>query len=120
LSLQDWVVEIHCKCVEKYGIVENAISIIVKEFCATNRKHLKPLVILKPLVKSLFVLKSFHEIIYILDTINDGHIPIITPKINLKSYYYWKDFYSTLNQKVVHAKCSFGDYDYGWACSVHG
>jgi hypothetical protein len=76
-------VEIHCKCVEKYGIVENATSIIAKEFFATIRKHLKPLVILKPLVKSLLVLKSFHEIIYILDTINDSHIPIITPKIKI-------------------------------------
>ncbi len=94
MSLQDWAVEIHCKCVEKYGIVENTTSIIAKEFCATIRKHLKPLVILKPLVKSLLVLKNFRQIIYILDTTSDSHIPII--RRNLKSYYYWKDFCSTL------------------------
>jgi len=113
-------VKIHCICVEKYGIIENAISIIAKEFCATIRKHLKPLGILKPSVKSLLVLKSFHEIIYILDTINDSHISIFTPRINLKYYYYSKKNYSTLIQRVVNAKCSFGDYDYWWASNIHG
>ncbi len=63
---------------------------------------------MKPLLKSLLILKSFHEITYILDTINDSYIPIITPKINLKSYYYSKDFHSTLIQRVVNANVVLG------------
>jgi hypothetical protein len=55
----------------------------------------------------------------ILCVINGSHVPIIAPTVNPKSYYCQKGLYSTLIQRVIGAKCSFSDYDYGRACSIH-
>jgi hypothetical protein len=58
---------------EVYGIVKNITSIIMREFCATIRKHLKPLLVTKLSInrskKSLLVLKVYMKWFYILDAI---------------------------------------------------
>jgi hypothetical protein len=58
---------------EVYGIVKNITSIIMREFCATIRKHLKPLLVTKLSInrskKSLLVLKVYMKCFYILDAI---------------------------------------------------
>jgi hypothetical protein len=52
-------------CGEVYGIVKNTTSIIMREFCSTIRKHLKPLVTPKltrdNIKKSLLVLRACME-----------------------------------------------------------
>ncbi len=63
--------------------------------------------------------ESLHGIPYILGAIVDSQIPIVAPKVNSKSYYCQKGFYSTLIQEIVDAKCNFWDYDYGWARNIH-
>jgi hypothetical protein len=110
-------------CGEVYGIAKSMASILVREFCIAIRKRLKPLMIHK-LIKNKIkeITTSFerlYEIPYILGAINGSHVPIIAPKVNPKSYYRWKGFYYTLIQGVVDPKCSFCDYDYGWASSIH-
>ncbi len=86
-------------------------SIIVREFCVAIRKHLKPLVIhkmTKNKIKEIITrFERLHGIPYILCVINGGHVLIIALKVNPKSYYCQKDFYSTLIQGVIGAKCSF-------------
>ncbi len=61
------------------------ILIIMKEFCATIRNHLKPLVIFKLLknkVKNIIVsFESLHVILYILGAIDDNHIPIVAIRL---------------------------------------
>jgi hypothetical protein len=110
-------------CGEVYGIVESTTSIIVREFCVAIRKHLKPLVIPKLTrnkIKDFIIgFERLHGIPYILGAIDGSHVPIITPKVNPKSYYYQKGFYSKLIQGLVDAKCSFWDYHYEWASSIH-
>jgi hypothetical protein len=56
---------------------------------------------------------------YILGAIHGSHIQIVAPKVDPKSYHYRKGFYSTLIQGIIDAICSFWDYDYGWARSIH-
>jgi hypothetical protein len=98
-------------CGKVAEIVKNTTSIIMKEFCSTIRKHLKPLVIpklTKDIIKEIiFGFESVHGIPYILGSIDGNHIPIVARKVDPKSYYYQKKFYSTLIQKVVNAKCRF-------------
>jgi hypothetical protein len=52
-------------CGEVYGIVKSTTSIIMREFCSTIRKHLKPLVTPKltryKIKKSLLVLRACME-----------------------------------------------------------
>jgi hypothetical protein len=78
--------------VEVYGIVESVVSIIVREFCSTIRKHLKPLMIpklTKDKIKEIIAgFESLHGISYILDVIYGSHIPIVAFKVDQKSYYY--------------------------------
>jgi hypothetical protein len=108
---------------EVYGIVKSMASIIVGEFCVAIRNHLKPLVIpkmIKTKIKEIITrFECLHGIPYIICVINGSHVPIIAPKVNLKSYYCQKGLYSTLIQGVIGAKCSFQDYDYAWACGIH-
>ncbi len=110
-------------CGEVYGIVESTKSIIVKEFCVAIRKSLKPLVILKltrnKIKKITIGFECLHEIPYILGAIDGNHVLVIAPKVDPKSYYCQKGFYSTLIQGVIDAKCSFRDYDYGWVGNIH-
>ncbi len=99
-------------CGEVYGIAKNISSIIVREFCSTIRKHLKPSVIPKLIrdeIKKKFTVgfESLHGIPYILGVIDGSHIPIVTLKVNPKSYYCQKRFHSTLIQKIVDAKMKF-------------
>jgi hypothetical protein len=42
-----------------------------------------------------------HGIPYILGVIDGGHIPIVALKVDPKSYYCLKWFYSTLIQRIV-------------------
>jgi hypothetical protein len=83
----------------------------MREFCVAIRKHLKPLVIPKltrnKIEEITFFFECLHGIPYILGAINGSHVPIITPKVDPKSYYYHKGFYSKLIQGIVDAKCSF-------------
>jgi hypothetical protein len=110
-------------CGEVYGIVESTKSIIVKEFCVAIRKSLKPLVILKlsrnKIKKITICFECLHEIPYILGAIDGNHVLVIAPKVDPKSYYCQKGFYSTLIQGVIDVKCSFQDYDYGWVGNIH-
>jgi hypothetical protein len=110
-------------CGEVYGIAKSTTSIIVREFCVAMKKNLKPLVILKltrnKIKKITIDFKCLHGIPYILGAIDGNHLLVIAPKVDPKSYYCQKGFYSTWIQGVVDAKCSFWDYDYGWACSIH-
>ncbi len=109
-------------CGEVYGIAEST-SIIMREFCVAIRKHLKPLVIPKLIrnkIKEITIgFECLHGIPYILGAKDGSHVPIITPKVDPKSYYYQKGFYSKLIQGVQDAKCSFWDYDYGWVGSIY-
>ncbi len=79
-------------CGEVYGIAESTTSIIMREFCVTIRKHLKPLVIPKLTrnkIKEITIgVECLHGILYILGAIDGSHVPIITPKVDPKSYYY--------------------------------
>jgi hypothetical protein len=94
-------------------IAKSITSIIMKEFCLTIKKHLKPLVtpkLIKDIIKKItYSFESLHGIPYILGAIYDNHIPIITPKVDPKSYNCQKRFYSTLTQGIVDTKCSFWD-----------
>jgi hypothetical protein len=51
--------------------------------------------------------------------IDKSHISIISPRIDPKSYYCSKGYYTTLIQRLVDAKCMFWDFDYGWAGSIY-
>ncbi len=110
-------------CGKVYGIATSTTSIIVRELCSTIRNHLKPLVIPKLIrnkIKKIIVsFESLHGIPYIQSAIDGNYIPIVAPKVDPKSYYCWKGFYSTLIQGNVNAKCIFWDYDYGWVGSIH-
>jgi hypothetical protein len=110
-------------CGEVYAVAESTTSIIVKEFCVTIRKSFKSLMIFKltrnKIKKITIGFECLHGILYILGAINGNHVLVIAPKVDPKSYYCQKGFYSTLIQGVVDAKCSFWDYDYGWASSIH-
>jgi hypothetical protein len=110
-------------CGKFYGTVESTTSIIVRKLCSTIRNHLKPLVIpklTKDKIKKIIVgFESLHGIPCIMGAINGNHIPIVTPKVDPKSYYCQKRFYFTLIQGIVDAKCNFWDYDYGWVRSIH-
>ncbi len=110
-------------CGEVYSFAKSMTSIIMKKICVTIRKHLKPLVIPKLTrnkIKEITIrFKCLHGIPCILGAIDGSHVPIIAPKVDPKSYYCWKGFYSTLIQGGINAKCSFWDYDYGWASNIH-
>ncbi len=78
-------------CGELYGIVDSTTSIIVNFFGVVVRKHLKPLVMpkltrnkIKEITTSF---EHLHGIPYILGAMDGNHIPIITPKVDPKSYY---------------------------------
>jgi hypothetical protein len=81
------------------------------QFCVAIRNHLKPLVIPKLTrnkIKEITIsFECLHGTPYILGAIDGSHVPIITPKIDPKSYYCQEGFYSTLIQEVVNANCSF-------------
>jgi hypothetical protein len=108
---------------EVYGISRSSASIIIREFCTTIKKHLKPLVIRKQIESSLRAMaaefEKLHRIPYIIGTIDGSHIPIIAPPIDPTSYYYRKGFYSTLLQRAVDKDCKFWDFDFGWARRCH-
>ncbi len=98
-------------CGEVYGIAKSMTSIIVRVFCVAIRKHFKPLMIHKLIRKKIKEItigfEYLHGIPYIQGAIDGSHVPIITTKVDPKSYYYRKCFYSKLIQGVVNAKCSF-------------
>ena len=106
-------------CAKTYGIHESTPSIIVREFCAAIKKHLKPLVIEKQFKTTLSrIAAEFEELRglpYVIGAVDGSHIPIIASPIDPTSYYCRKGFYSALLQGVVDSKCKFWDYDFGWA-----
>jgi hypothetical protein len=110
-------------CGEVYGISRSSTSIIVREFCATIKKHLKPLVIRKQTESSLRAMaaefEKLHGIPYIISAVDGSHISIIAPPIDPTSYYCRKGFYSALLQGVVDKDCKFWDFDFGWAGRCH-
>ena len=112
-----------CGCAKTYGIHESIASIIVREFCATIEKHLKPLVIEKQSKTTLSrIVAEFEELRglpYVIGAVDGSHIPIIAPPIDPTSYYCRKGFYSALLQGVVDSKCKFWDYDFGWVGCCH-
>ncbi len=81
-------------CREVYGIAESTTSIIVRKFCVTIIKHLKPLVIPKSTrnkIKKITIgFEHLHGNPYILGAMDGSHVPIIAPKVDPKSYYCWK------------------------------
>jgi len=91
-------------CGKVYGIVESTTLITVRELCSTIKNHLKPLVIpklTKDKIKKIIVgFESLHGIPYILGAIDGNHIPIVAPKVDPKSYYCRKGFYSTLIKEL--------------------
>ncbi len=108
------------RCGKVNGIVKSIATIIMRKLYSTIRKHLKPSVIPKDKIKEIIVdFKTLHEIPYILVAIDGSHVPIVEPKVDPKSCYFLKGFYFTLIQGIANAKCSFWDYDYGWARSIH-
>ncbi len=52
--------------------------------------------------------ESLYRIPYILDIINGSQISIVALKVDPKSYYCWKGFYSTLIQGIIDAMYCFG------------
>jgi hypothetical protein len=86
-------------CGEVYDIIESMELVIGIDFFAIIIKLLKSLVIPKLIrnkIKEIVIgFKSLHKISYILGGINDGHIPIIAPNIDPKSYYCWEGFHYT-------------------------
>jgi hypothetical protein len=64
-------------------------------------------------------LKILHGIPLVFGVIDGSYISIIAPKVDPKSYYCFKGFYSTLIQGIVDAKCMFWRFDYGWIGSIH-
>jgi hypothetical protein len=76
-------------CGEMYGLVESITFIIIKDFYATIRKHLKHLVIEK-LTKSIRRManefEEFQGTLYIFGVVNGNHILIIAPLINPTLY----------------------------------
>jgi hypothetical protein len=78
-------------CGEVHGIAKSTTSIMVREFCSTIEKHLRPLEILKLNEdKSKEIIVSFESLQrnpYILGAIDDSHIPIVVLKVDPKSYY---------------------------------
>jgi hypothetical protein len=89
-------------CGEVYVIAKSIMSITVREFFVTIRKHLKPLVILKLTrnkIKEITIgFECLHGSPNILGAINGSYVPIIAPKVYPKLYYCQKGFYSTLIQ----------------------
>jgi hypothetical protein len=83
-------------CREVYDIVESTTLIIMKEFCATIRKHLKTLMILKLIINKIKKIttsfESSHGIPYIRGARNHNLFSIIAPKIDTKSYYCQKGY----------------------------
>jgi len=105
-------------CAKTYGIHESTTSIIVREFCATIEKHLKPLINEKQSIATLRrIATEFEELRglpYVIGEVDGSHIPIIAPPLDPTSYYCRKGFYSGLLQGVVYNKYRFWDYDFGW------
>jgi hypothetical protein len=101
-------------CGKVHDIEKNTRSIVVKEFYLAIRNQLKPLVIPKltrDKIKEIIVgFENLHGIPYILGAIDGNHIPIVAPKVDPKSHYCQKGFYSTLIQGIVNSKCNFWDY----------
>jgi hypothetical protein len=108
---------------ETYSIHENTASIIVREFCTTIDKHLKPLVIERQSASTLRRMAAEFEALkgipYVIGAVDGSHIHIIAPPIDPTSYYCRKGYYLVLLQGVVDSKCRFWDYDFGWAGRCH-
>jgi hypothetical protein len=72
-------------------MVESITFIIIKDFCATIKKHLKPLVIEKLAMSSIrrmtYEFEELQGIPYVFEVVNGSHILIILPPINPTSYY---------------------------------
>jgi hypothetical protein len=98
-------------CAEIYGIHENNVSIIVREFCTAIDKHLKPLVIEKQSASTLRRMSAEFETLKgipcVIGTVDVSHISIIAPPIDPTSYYCKKSYYSILLQGIVDSKCRF-------------
>lgn len=63
--------------------------------------------------------QNLHIISYVVGAIDGSHIPIIASRLHAADYYNYKGFHSILLHDVVSNKCFFGDFDIGWAGSMH-
>jgi hypothetical protein len=104
-------------------MIESTTFIIIKDFCATIKKHLKPLVIENLATSSIrrmaYEFEELQGIPYVFEVVSGSHTLIIAPPIIPTSYYCRNELYSTLLQGVIDAKCKFWDYDFKWASCYH-
>jgi hypothetical protein len=72
-------------------MIENTTFIIIKDFCATIKKHLKPLVIGTLATNSIrrmaYEFEKLQGIFYVFEVVNGSHILIIASPINPTFYY---------------------------------
>ena len=108
---------------EVYGVAECTILRIVREFCKMVRLHLQKIFIQVPNENKFRILaKEFerlHNIPKIIGAIDSSHIPVLAPVIDGENYYCRKSFHSALFQGIVDTNCTFWDYEFGWAGSLH-
>jgi hypothetical protein len=63
--------------------------------------------------------ESLHNISYVVGAVDGSHIPIVALRLHTADYYNRKGLHSVFLQDVVLNKCLFGDFDIGWAGSMH-
>ncbi|OAE32235.1 hypothetical protein AXG93_1089s1000 [Marchantia polymorpha subsp. ruderalis] len=63
--------------------------------------------------------EDIHGIPYVVDAVDDSHIPNVALSLHAADYYNRKGFHSILLQGVVSSKYLFWDFDIGWARSMH-
>jgi hypothetical protein len=104
-------------------MIESTTFLIIKDFCATIKNHLKLLVIgalkMNSIRRMAYEFEKLQGILYVFEIVNGSHILIIASLINLTSYYCQKGLYPTLLHNVVDAKRKFWDYDFKWANCHH-
>ena len=102
-----------------YGVHKNTLSIVVKEFCRTVRKHLQSFFVQTPSESQFRVLASrfekLHIIPYIIDAVDGSHISVLAPLLGGQDYYCRKSFHSAIWQGIIGPDYMFWDYEFGWA-----
>ena len=106
-----------------YGVYKSTLSKIVREFCRVVRKHLQSFFI-QTLDESQFRVlarrfKQWHDIPYVIGSINGSHIFVLAPIVRKEDYYYTKSFHLTILQGIVGPDCMFLDYEFGLVGSLH-
>jgi hypothetical protein len=102
-----------------YGVHKSTLSIVVREFCKTVRKHLQ-LVFVQTTSESQFKIlasrfEKLYDISYIIGAIDGSHILVLAPVIGGQDYYCRMSFHSTILQGIVGPYYMFWDYEFRWA-----